>query len=117
MRRITLTKIEEKRDPVDCECLACRRARLYEKVRREMEARRVKVVGEDSDAMAKGTRAALKALGSQEKVEQITDLERIQALGLECLPALLVDGTVLTAGEVPEQSRLESLLKQAIEKK
>jgi small redox-active disulfide protein 2 len=53
---------------------------------------------------------AARELGLEVRVEKVTDLGKIAALGVVMTPALAVDGTVKVAGKVPDVAALKALL-------
>jgi small redox-active disulfide protein 2 len=54
---------------------------------------------------------ALKELGKTAEVEKVTDVKDILAYNIMSTPALVVDGKVLIAGQVPNVKKLIELLK------
>ena len=54
---------------------------------------------------------AAKCLDTGASVEYITDMEQIMASGVMTLPALMIDGRVVSAGRVPKAAEIEKLLR------
>lgn len=64
--------------------------------------------------LAARTAAALEALGVDTQVELIDDPWRIADFGVMRIPALVVDGLVVTTGKVPRTKQLCTLIEGAI---
>jgi small redox-active disulfide protein 2 len=56
------------------------------------------------------TRAALDSLGRDETIDHVTDFAEIAGYGVMATPALVVDGTVVTAGKIPTVRKIAELL-------
>jgi small redox-active disulfide protein 2 len=56
------------------------------------------------------TREALDALGRDEAIDHVTDFAEIAGYGVMATPALVVDGSVMTAGKIPTARRIAELL-------
>lgn len=61
--------------------------------------------------LAASAEAAAQALGLDYRIEKVTDLNKIMALGVMLTPALVVDGTVKAVGKVPEVEAIKAMLK------
>ncbi len=59
------------------------------------------------------TQRALQTMGLQEPVAHITDYRTIASYGVMSTPALVVDGTVLTAGRTLAETEIIELLTNA----
>jgi small redox-active disulfide protein 2 len=59
------------------------------------------------------TEQAVKELGVAAKINKVTDLKQIIALGVMMTPALVVNGTVKVMGKVPTMPELKMILQQA----
>jgi small redox-active disulfide protein 2 len=59
------------------------------------------------------TREAVEHLGLKVRVEYITDMEQIMAWGVMSMPALVVDGKVVSMGRVLSTAEVEKLLEGA----
>ncbi|WP_062378476.1 thioredoxin family protein [Demequina pelophila] len=62
------------------------------------------------DTLEARTREVLAARGAQATVTHVTDDVEIAAAGVMRTPALVVDGTLVIAGQVPTVARLEELI-------
>ncbi len=60
--------------------------------------------------LAKRTREAAEALGADYELEKVTELSKIMAFGIFTTPALVVDGEVKVAGQVPSVAEIKKLL-------
>jgi small redox-active disulfide protein 2 len=56
------------------------------------------------------TETAAKELGIDYKIEKISDLQAITNMGIMTTPALVVDGTVKSAGKVPSKEIIKTYL-------
>ncbi|MCL1094054.1 thioredoxin family protein [Shewanella kaireitica] len=54
-----------------------------------------------------------KRLSISFELEKVTSMEQILDYGVMSTPAIVVDGVVMTAGNVPSQTEIEQLLNQA----
>ena len=61
--------------------------------------------------LAENAEAAAKALGLDYRIEKVTDLNKIMALGVMMTPALAVDGVVKVVGKVPDVEAIKAMLK------
>ena len=61
--------------------------------------------------LAENAEAAAQALGLDYRIEKVTDLNKIMALGVMMTPALVVDGEVKVVGKVPDVEAIKALLK------
>jgi small redox-active disulfide protein 2 len=57
------------------------------------------------------TEAAVQSLGLDAQVEKVEDIREIVAFGVMTTPALVKDGTVILAGQVPSPQQIAALLK------
>ncbi len=60
--------------------------------------------------LAKRTEEAAKSLGGDFEVEKVSDLSKIMAFGIFTTPALVVDGEVKVAGQVPGVAELKKII-------
>lgn len=73
----------------------------------------VKVLGSGCakcNALEQAARTALAELGMDTAVDHVTDFAQIAAWGVMTTPALVVDGKVICAGQVPDVARLKALI-------
>ena len=61
--------------------------------------------------LAENAEAAAQALGLDYRIEKVTDLNKIMALGVMMTPALVVDGEVKVVGKVPDVEAVKAMLK------
>ncbi len=54
--------------------------------------------------------AAVKELGIQAEIGKVTDIDKIIAYGVMMTPALVVDGTVVSAGKVLSKDEIKKIL-------
>lgn len=59
------------------------------------------------------TREALATLGIDATIEKVTDIAAIAGYGVMATPGLVVDGRVVSAGRVPDATRIAELLAPA----
>lgn len=64
-------------------------------------------------ALERAVRAAIAELNIQEEVGHVTDFSQIAAYGVLTTPALVVDGQVLSAGQVLSVEQAKALLAKA----
>lgn len=64
-------------------------------------------------ALERAVRAAMAELNIQEEVGHVTDFSQIAAYGVLTTPALVVDGQVLSAGQVLSVEQAKTLLAKA----
>lgn len=64
-------------------------------------------------ALERAVRAAMAELNIQEEVGHVTDFAQIAAYGVLTTPALVVDGQVLSAGQVLSVEQAKALLGKA----
>ncbi|MBQ3388911.1 MAG: TM0996/MTH895 family glutaredoxin-like protein [Thermoguttaceae bacterium] len=62
--------------------------------------------------LAEVSDAAAKSLGLDYKLEKVTEIEKIVALGVMSTPALLVDGTLRVSGRVPSADEMRRILEK-----
>jgi small redox-active disulfide protein 2 len=62
------------------------------------------------NALTMATEKAAQMLGLPYELEKVTDLKRIMAFGVMATPALVVDGKVKVAGQVPNLNELKTML-------
>ncbi|MDX1358395.1 MAG: thioredoxin family protein [Clostridia bacterium] len=60
--------------------------------------------------LEKNTKEALDKLGIEIKIEKVTDVKEITALGVMRTPALMVDGKVLVSGRVAKPREIIKML-------
>lgn len=60
------------------------------------------------------TKKAVKAVGLDNEVEYITDIQKIVALGVMSSPVLAIDGKPVITGFVSDQSKIEDIIKKNI---
>ena len=60
--------------------------------------------------LAESTEAAAKQLGIEYSIEKVTDINDIIAHGVMMTPALVIDGEVKVAGNVPAADELKKML-------
>jgi small redox-active disulfide protein 2 len=61
--------------------------------------------------LAENAAAAADALGLEHTMEKVTDINDIAGFGVFLTPALVIDGEVKAAGEVPDRKRIEEMLR------
>lgn len=79
---------------------------------------RITVAGRGCGAcqeLLRRTREACAAVGLDADVAEIRDPEAIQAIGVDRLPALLIDGRLVCQGFAPSPSLLRDWLREASE--
>lgn len=64
-------------------------------------------------ALLENTQAAVQSLGLDVSVEYVQDMATIVGYGVMSLPALVVNGKVVSAGKVLKPAQVEELLKDA----
>lgn len=77
----------------------------------------IKVIGggcDKCDALYANTLAAVQTLGIEADVEKVEDLIEIVMLGVMTVPAVMVDGKVISAGRVLKEKELIKLIKKHI---
>jgi small redox-active disulfide protein 2 len=57
------------------------------------------------------TEAAVTSLGIEATIEKVEDIREIVKFGVMTTPALVVDGKVVLAGQVPSSQQIAALLK------
>ena len=60
--------------------------------------------------LAETVEAAAKALGVEDELEKVTDINEIMAFGVMMTPALVVDGEVKVVGKVPDVEAVKGML-------
>jgi len=73
----------------------------------------IKVLGagcKSCEALLNSTKEAVANKGLDTTVEYITDMEKIMSFGVMSMPALVVDGKVVSAGKVLKVKEVEKLL-------
>lgn len=63
--------------------------------------------------LAANAEAAARALGLDFELEKVTDIQQIVAFGVMSTPAIVIDGQVKLAGQVPSVADLTALLQAA----
>jgi small redox-active disulfide protein 2 len=61
--------------------------------------------------LTENTVAAANELGVPYELEKVTDIQQIMAFGVMRTPALVVDGVVKIAGQVPSPQEIKPLLR------
>lgn len=61
--------------------------------------------------LAEHAEAAVKELGIEARVEKVTEIDKIIAMGVMATPALAVDGVVKSSGRVLSAKDIQELLK------
>ena len=77
----------------------------------------IKVIGggcDKCDAVYANTLAAVQSLGIEAEVEKIEDLIEIVMLGVMTVPAVMIDGKVVSAGRVLKEKEVIKLIKKHI---
>lgn len=62
-------------------------------------------------ALYENAKQAVVSMGLDEEVIYVTDLQQVMAYGVMTVPALVVDGQVLSAGRILKPAEVEKLLK------
>jgi len=65
------------------------------------------------EMLYKHAEAAAKELTLDYKMEKISDMNKITAMGVMMTPALAVDGKVLISGRIPSVEALKDILKKS----
>lgn len=61
--------------------------------------------------LMENTEAAIKSLGIEAEIEKVEDIREIVKFRVMSTPALVVDGKVVLAGQVPPVAQVAALLK------
>jgi small redox-active disulfide protein 2 len=78
-----------------------------------MKQHKIQVLGTGCSKCTKLAEAATKAaeeLGLSYELEKVTDVMKFADFGVMVTPALVVDGSVLTAGKVPSHEQLLGMM-------
>jgi small redox-active disulfide protein 2 len=73
----------------------------------------IKVLGggcKSCEALLKATREAVEKKGVDADIEYITDMEKIMNYGVMSMPALMIEGKVVSAGKVLKAKEVEKFL-------
>ena len=73
----------------------------------------IKVLGsgcKSCEALLKAVKEAVLRKGVDAEIEYVTDMEKIMGFGVMRLPALVIDGKVVSAGKVLKAKEIEDLL-------
>ena len=73
----------------------------------------IKVLGggcKSCETLLKAAKEAVERNGVDAQVEYITDMEKIMGFGVMRLPALVIDGKVVSSGKVLKAKEIEDLL-------
>ena len=62
--------------------------------------------------LMENTKAAVESLGIEAKIEKVEDIREIAKFRVMSTPALVVDGKVVLAGQVPPAAQIAALLRQ-----
>lgn len=107
-------KDKDKNKTGDCGCNCnCDSETMEQAVAAKAGGARIKVLGTGCDKcnrMKEATREALAELGLDTTVEQVTDLMQIAAYGVMSTPALVVDGKVVSYGQVLKKEEIAKFL-------
>ncbi len=60
--------------------------------------------------LAEAAKKAADELGIDYELEKVTDMMRFADFGVMVTPALVIDGDVMTAGKIPSDEALKSML-------
>jgi len=74
----------------------------------------IQVIGTDCPKcklLAEHAETAVKELGIEARVEKVTEIDKIIAMGVMATPALAVDGVVKSSGRVLSTKDIQELLK------
>ncbi len=74
---------------------------------------KIQVLGTDRDlchALSANAEKALKQLHLRYTLEKVTDLERIVGMGVMAQPALVIDGEIVSSGNIPSAKELAILI-------
>ncbi len=63
--------------------------------------------------LAENAEAAAKALGVEYTIEKVTDIGEMMKFGVMMTPALVIDGKVAAAGNVPSAGEIKKMLESA----
>ena len=73
----------------------------------------IKVLGggcKSCEALLKATREAVEKKGVDADIEYITDMEKIMNYGVMSMPALMIEGKLVSAGKVLKAKEVEKFL-------
>ena len=73
----------------------------------------IKVLGggcKSCEALLKATREAVEKKGVDADIKYITDMEKIMNYGVMSMPALMIEGKVVSAGKVLKAKEVEKFL-------
>lgn len=73
----------------------------------------IKVLGggcKSCEVLLKATREAVEKKGVDADIEYITDMEKIMNYGVMSMPALMIEGKVVSAGKVLKAKEVEKFL-------
>ncbi len=73
----------------------------------------IKILGggcKNCNTLEKNTKSALAKLGITDKIEKVTDISQITALGVMRTPTLMVDGKAIITGRVAKTKEITKLL-------
>jgi len=60
--------------------------------------------------LEKSAREAIETVGNGATIEKVTDIEAIMSMGVMLTPALVIDGTVKSAGKVLNGAQIAALI-------
>ncbi len=60
--------------------------------------------------LEENTRKAATELGLTFEIEKVTDIQKIVSFGVMTPPAIMVDGKILSAGQLPSPAEIKKLL-------
>ena len=84
----------------------------------ERKSETIKVLGPGCKAchtLYQNTQEAVTRMGKNEEVEYITDLQKAMSYGAMSMPALVVEGKVVSAGRVLSVAEIEEILHRFLE--
>ncbi len=62
------------------------------------------------EALLRAAREAVEKKGIRAEIEYVTDMERIMQYGVMSMPALMIDGRIVSSGKVLKAKEVEKLL-------
>jgi small redox-active disulfide protein 2 len=80
---------------------------------------RIQILGiacPECDAVVANVAEALYALGLDADIERVEDPKAVKAMGVYVTPAIVIDGEVRVAGQVPSVDRIKTYVSEAASK-